>query len=604
MRDPSRLVTRPVPARALVVGVALIGALLVTPRAQACGACAIPELWELQDLGGELVLVTNFGLLAQHDGGWRVTCEEVFGGLLLAARGDGMEGWVSTDIGPFRRTGSVCEWAPRELQHASWAWRFALAGGDAAGATTRFALVIDAETQALHVERAQADADFRVVHSFESTSGFRDLVAGGQPASVFVAGFGAGPDRLWQVAFSLDAGESWETAVPEAPLETKWVLRFVDPLLPRAVLVQSESVADKAQGLWRFDVASGAMTELLALSDGEAFAGLTVLGGSLWVAARGEAGGSLYRADREELAFERVIASAPPFACLAARAGALYACVNDFTLTSKFLLGRSDDEGQSWQPLLTVEDLGQVEGCGAACDRTLDWLRDAFATAGEPSAGGGGAAGASMSGGEAGAAGSSPKAGRAPSGCGCRVGGPAPAGGALILVCSWFGVLGRRRRRRTPRKAGSRLMLAVLAACVLAACSEGPSEPTSSSAASGCDGRGDDLTSLRLTSGALVLSVLETQPEPPGVGDNEWRVRVSDTSDTPVTGLAESLQVSAFMPEHGHGTPSAVGVQEGEAGEYRLAPVNTFMPGLWRIRLDVDRAGHDAELFEFSVCVQ
>lgn len=592
MRDATAFASRQVRARSLVLGLALLGAVLVAPRAEACGACAIPELWEVQDLGGELVLVTNFGLLAQHGDGWRVTCEEVFGGLLLAARGDSSEGWVSTDIGPFRRTGSVCQWTPDMLQHASWAWRFALARGEAGGTTTRFVLVIDSETQALHVERARTDEDFRVVHSFESTSGFRDLVAGGEPASVFLAGFGAGADRLWQVAFSLDAGEDWETVVPEAPLETKWLLRFVDPLFPHAVLVESESVLDGAQGVWRFDAASGVMSEVLSLSDGEELAGLTVLGDSLWVAGRAEAGGSLYRADREALEFSRVVASAPPFGCLAAHAGALYACVNDFTLTSNFLLGRSDDEGRSWQPLLTVEDLGQVEGCGPECDRTLEWLSAAFGAAGAP--------GSSTAGGEAGAGTSLPEPAQTPSGCGCRFGEPAPAGGPVLFAGVWLGA-SWRRRARAPRRSGYRCRLAALAALALAACSGDPSE--ASAAVSACDGRGDDLSTLRLTSGALVLSVLETRPEPPGVGDNEWLVLVSDTGDEPVTGLAGSLDVTAFMPEHGHGTPSRVGVQEGDAGEYRLAPVNTFMPGLWRIRLTVERADA-SELFEFSVCVQ
>jgi hypothetical protein len=148
-------------------------------------------------------------------------------------------------------------------------------------------------------------------------------------------------------------------------------------------------------------------------------------------------------------------------------------------------------------------------------------------------------------------------------------------------------------------------MLAGLAAFALAACSGEPSAASMSTSpvASDCDGRGDDLGTLRLTSGVLVLSMLEVQPEPPGVGDNAWLVLVTDASGEPVTGLADSLEVTAFMPEHGHGTPSAVGVEEAEAGEYRLAPVTTFMPGLWRIRVAVNRAD-DPEAFEFSVCVQ
>lgn len=601
MRELAPLVSRRFWARALVAGLVLLGALLATPRARACGACATPELWELQDLGGELVLVTNFGLLAQHGDGWRVTCEEVFGGLLLAARGDSSEGWVSTDIGPFRRTGSTCQWSPGVLQHASWAWRFALARGESGGTTTRFALVIDSETQALHVERARGEENFRVVHSFESTSGFRELVAGGDPAAVFVAGFGAGADRLWQVAFSLDAGESWQTVVPELPLEMKWVLRFVDPGYPRAVFVESQALVDGTQGVWRFDATSGDMTELLSLPDGERFAGLTVLGDSVWIAGRAEAGGSLYRADREQLAFERVVQRAPPFACLAAHAGALYACVNDFTVTSDFLLGRSDDAGQSWQPLLKVEDLGRVDGCGSACDLTLEWLRDAFGASAT-----GGAGGAPADGGAAGAPESRPEPAPAPSGCSCRFGGTTSSGAALLFGGVVLGALWRRRSRRAPSRLRVRLALVAVVAAPPACSEASPEGSTSTSSSAGgadCNGRGDDLASLRLTSGDLVLTLLEMQPEPPVVGDNEWLVFMSDASEAPVTGLEESLEVSAFMPEHGHGTPSAVGVQELDEGAYRLAPVNTFMPGLWRIRVAVERSD-DPELFEFSVCVR
>lgn len=596
MRGSTSLGSRRAWARWFVASLLLPAIVLSAQRAQACGACAVPELWDVQNLGGEPVLVTNFGLLAQHGDGWRVTCEEVFGGLLLSVRGDEREGWVSTDIGPFRRSGSACDWSPvAPPERAVWAWKFALAHGVGEGTTRRFVLVIDKETQELHVERAQGDEDFRIVHSFASTSGFRDLVAGGDPASVFVAGFGAGADRLWQVAFSLDAGDTWQTVVPELPAETRWVLRFVDPLFPRAVFVESEPVSKDGQAVWRFDAESGAMTELVALSEGEELAGFAVLGDTLWIAGSGAAGGSLYRADRNELEFSRVVTDAPPFRCLAAHAGALYACVNDFTYTSAFLLGRSDDEGRTWQPLLTVDDLLRVTGCGSTCDRTLEWLTATFGAGGA-----GGAEASSTASGEAGAGPEPAEPTSAANGCGCRFGGRAPPSsaasiGAVLGLCALL-----RRRSRTGKL---RLAppLTVLGAVVLGGCSGDETGPPE--AASKCAGRGEDLASLELTSGELLLSVLETWPSPPGVGDNEWLVLLRDLADEPVPGLAASLEVTAFMPEHGHGTPTTVGVTESDTGVYRLAPVNTFMPGVWQIRLAVHRSD-DPELFEFRVCVE
>ena len=57
-------------SRWLAAGLVALAALLMAPRARACGACAVPELWDVQNLGGELVVVTNFGLLSEHADGW------------------------------------------------------------------------------------------------------------------------------------------------------------------------------------------------------------------------------------------------------------------------------------------------------------------------------------------------------------------------------------------------------------------------------------------------------------------------------------------------------------------------------------------------------
>ena len=339
------------------------------------------------------------------------------------------------------------------------------------------------------------------------------------------------------------------------------------------------------------------MTELLTLSDGEVLGGLTALGDSLWVAGRREQGGSLYRADRRELEFSRVIEAGPAFACLQAHAGALYACVNDFTYESSFLLGRSSDDGASWQPVLTVEDLGHIEGCGPACSRTSDWLTNAFGApvgeAGAPQAAGG----------EGGMSDAHAAPSEGASGCSCRSGDARASENVALML--WLCLAGlwayRSGGPERPRLLCSRLMRSAFGAILLTACSE--SEPDSGAALPDCAGRGDDLTTLRLTEGELTLSVLETSPAPPGVGDNVWRLRLDDATHEPVTGLAASMSVTAFMPDHGHGTPVSVGVTENKPGEYELGPVNTFMPGLWQISLVLTRAAA-SERFEFNVCVE
>jgi hypothetical protein len=100
----------------------------------------------------------------------------------------------------------------------------------------------------------------------------------------------------------------------------------------------------------------------------------------------------------------------------------------------------------------------------------------------------------------------------------------------------------------------------------------------------------------------LQLRMLEYSPDPPAVGDNSWLVELSDHEGNTLPGLADAIIVTPFMPDHGHGTPVAVGVEEGADGEYRLAPINTFMPGLWQVGVELE-GGAFAPL-EFGVCVE
>jgi hypothetical protein len=241
----------------------------------------------VKELRGTPVVVANFGLLSERNDGWLLTCEESIGGLLLATGGDETVGLASTEAGVFERAASLCEWDQGPaLVSNGWALRFSLALVPSGGARERFALVIDRETQQLVIERATQDQDFSVVHSFDSLSGYRQLVSGGNPAGIFVSGYTLNP-RTWHLAYSLDSGDTWRETTPSVDNETAtMVLRLVDPEAPNVLLFQAETTPGMGNEIWRFDAADETSERVLVLDEGEVFGGVTFNGTDLWVAGR------------------------------------------------------------------------------------------------------------------------------------------------------------------------------------------------------------------------------------------------------------------------------------------------------------------------------
>lgn len=98
------------------------------------------------------------------------------------------------------------------------------------------------------------------------------------------------------------------------------------------------------------------------------------------------------------------------------------------------------------------------------------------------------------------------------------------------------------------------------------------------------------------------VSFVDASPAPPERGDNTWRVAVTDDTGTPLPDLA--IEVEPYMPDHMHGTSIAAHVTPGDApGEYVIAPVNMFMPGLWQVTLylSLPDGGEDSVQFDFCV---
>ncbi len=137
--------------------------------------------------------------------------------------------------------------------------------------------------------------------------------------------------------------------------------------------------------------------------------------------------------------------------------------------------------------------------------------------------------------------------------------------------------------------------------------SSGAAEALSESpggAESVCDGRGVELPGLEVeTEHGLTLRLLQAEPPEQIVGDNAWLFEL-DQGGEPMGGLSDSVVVTPFMPDHGHGTAVAVSVAEIAPGQYELSPVNLRMPGYWLITVEIAIAEGDTEVAQFGVCVE
>lgn len=101
--------------------------------------------------------------------------------------------------------------------------------------------------------------------------------------------------------------------------------------------------------------------------------------------------------------------------------------------------------------------------------------------------------------------------------------------------------------------------------------------------------------------GQIEVELIESTPAPPIKGDNRWHLRIRDLeSGETVEGL--DVSASPFMPDHDHGTPIVAELSELGGGEYALEPVNLFMQGYWRVRIDASGGSLD-DYAIFPICV-
>ncbi len=389
-------------------GLVVLAALLLLPgEARACGAtCSIPEFWDVQvDSEGQLAIVSNFGLIRQTDRDWYLVCEAAIGGgFIISAESTPAGPVVSTTEGLYRETDAACGYAPVDLGEAD---AQPLAVASSSDGAEQFVLLLPtADSDEVAVSRLGAEGGPVVLHSLPRDDGYRQLSV--QADWLFATGYSFSP-RTWRVAFVPGASESGPAAAgtdasdagsataeageaaatPDAATAgaRPWTeLAFAaeddstleplghDPDLPHALLLRAQTPSDEPAELHRFDARDGSLERIFVLEDTDDIVGYAVSGDHQFLAARADVGGAVYRARRGGDEFEKMDVELPDLSCLANVDGALIACGNDFTRSTPFILGRSDDFGRSWQPVMELWELGIIDGCADDCQSTLNWL--------------------------------------------------------------------------------------------------------------------------------------------------------------------------------------------------------------------------------------
>ncbi len=149
---------------------------------------------------------------------------------------------------------------------------------------------------------------------------------------------------------------------------------------------------------------------------------------------------------------------------------------------------------------------------------------------------------------------------------------------------------------------GARSILPLSAiAALLAGCGGGDDgfedEPVNCAA----ETRDDDyMAGMVKTGERLSFALIDAAPAPPDEGDNSWTLHIAD-GEIGVQGLA--LTVTPWMPDHDHGTPIAAAATETTGGDYTVAPINLWLPGLWEVTIEA-RDGESVDAAVFAFCIE
>jgi hypothetical protein len=99
----------------------------------------------------------------------------------------------------------------------------------------------------------------------------------------------------------------------------------------------------------------------------------------------------------------------------------------------------------------------------------------------------------------------------------------------------------------------------------------------------------------------VTVTILESQPAPPILDDNRWRISVKGSNGQPIDQAA--LKIERSMPDHdGHGNAREPNVTAEGQGVYVLDPMNFNMQGRWKIKVTVT-SGELSDNVAFEFCL-
>ena len=101
------------------------------------------------------------------------------------------------------------------------------------------------------------------------------------------------------------------------------------------------------------------------------------------------------------------------------------------------------------------------------------------------------------------------------------------------------------------------------------------------------------------------FKLMSIAPAPVIRGDNTWVVQINAMSSGVVGNPMDGATVTGtpYMPAHQHGSPITAAVTPtGNPGEYSIAPINMWMPGVWQTTISVT-SGSNPDRAVFAFCV-
>jgi photosystem II stability/assembly factor-like uncharacterized protein len=378
----------------------------------------------------EIVLAANFGLLLSQDDGatWNLVCEAMISSSALVNvyqlgpddalfAGFGSTVAHSTDHG--------CTWSNSQGLAPKTARDFFADPSDASRIYALGTGVVRTDSSGIYISTDEAST-FGTPTDVEPASDLNGLeVARSNGQSVYATGSGPSLDGGSQVTFLLfsnDRGSSW-TRIEHPELgEARLAIAAVDPLdantlyLRSGLITQTDSLQishDQGRTLGDALDLTESMSGFARADDGTLYVGSRV--GHLWV--------------RAPNATSFTQGTGPLIRCLGTRGASLFACGDNSA--DGFALGRSDDQGHTFQKVLAYADVQGLASCSqvqSACASAWQSFQQIF----PPSSKSKSSSSSSKS-----------------KGCGCM---PVDGGDVdqLFVLVAAMGLMGRRGLRQTP----------------------------------------------------------------------------------------------------------------------------------------------------------